>query len=271
MSKLLTYVLNLDRHPERLATIAAQLDAQGADWVRFAAVDGAKLSEEALDCLVARSGPIPRMTRGARACTASHILIFRQFLETTADYALVLEDDAALAPTLAVDLAALVAAGGFDILNINRQTPSGQTKRLIVRRRPTLEMAGFAVHDLVGIHYGTAGYVISRHAAQVVLDLYPMPDVPIDHILFNPNLSKLFGRIRIQQLFPALVRPKEGLVSSIQNTKVEGAGSLKSRLNRAKAEVAIVPGLLLGIASGRYDLRKLGFKSGREDHQAGQE
>ncbi len=36
-----TYVLNMDRHVDRLAKIARQLDAQGIVWERFAAVDAA--------------------------------------------------------------------------------------------------------------------------------------------------------------------------------------------------------------------------------------
>lgn len=260
MTSLSTYVLNLDRHPDRLARMAEQLDVQGIEWVRFPAVDASKLSDEVLDTLVAPRGPIPRMPRGARACTAGHMAILRDFLAADADYALVLEDDAVLARTLGEDLGRLLTAGTFDILNLNRQTPRGAEKRLVVRRRPALKVGGLAVHDLVGIHYGTAGYLISRGAAQVVLDLYPRPDTPIDHILFNPNVSKVFGRIRIQQLFPALVQPREGLVSSIQNEPVAEARKLRRKLQRAWTEVAIAPRLLLGMMIGFYAVRKVDFR-----------
>ncbi len=259
MTSLSTYVLNLDRHPDRLAWMDEQLDGHGIEWVRFPAVDASKLSDEVLDTLVAPRGPIPRMPRGARACTAGHIAILKGFLETDAEYALVLEDDAVLAPSLAEDIEALLTTGTFDLLNLNRQTPRGTEKRLVVRRRPALIAGDFAVHDLVGIHYGTAGYLISRDAAQVVLTLYSRPDLPIDHILFNPNVSKLFGRIRVQQLFPALVQPREGLVSSIQSEPVAEAGKLRRKLQRAWTEVAIAPRLLLGALIGFYMVKELSF------------
>jgi glycosyl transferase family 25 len=263
MANLSTYVLNLDRHPDRLARMAEQLDAQGIAWARFAAVDASKVSEEVFDTLVAPTGPIPRMTRGARACTAGHIAILKVFLAEGSDYALVLEDDAVLAETLGNDLVALLATGAFDLLNLNRQTPRRGSKRLVVRRRSALTMDQFSVHDLVGIHYGTAGYLISRAAAQVVLDLYPRPNLPIDHILFNPNVSRLFGRIRIQQLFPALVRPREGLVSSIQTEPVAEAGRYRNKLQRARTEIAVAPRLLLGVAAGFYTVKHLNFGGAR--------
>lgn len=263
MATFSTYVLNLDRHPDRLARMAEQLDAQGMVWVRFPAVDGAGLSDADLDRLVAPSGPIPRMPRGARACTASHIAILRQFLAGGADYALILEDDAEIASELGESLEAILAAGDFDILNLNRQTPRGRDKRLVVRRKASLRVGGFAVHDLVGIHYGTAGYVISRLAAQAVLERYARPDMPIDHILFNPNVSDLFGTLRIQQLFPALVRPRADKASSIQTVPVAGSDRLANRLKRAKAELSIVPRLLVGLAIRRYAVKALELRQTR--------
>lgn len=262
MTRLATFVLNLDRHPDRLARIAAQLSGLGLEWVRFPAIDGSNMPDNELDQLVAPIGPIPRMPRGARACTASHIAMLQRFLDTGADYALILEDDAELAPGLGQDLQTILTAGDFDILDINRQTPSSPTKRLVVRRKATLEVGRYAVHDLGGIHYGTAGYVISRRAAGVVLNLYPRPDMPIDHVLFNPNVSKLFGKLRIQQLFPALVRPREGEASSIQTAPVAGSDRLGNRLKRAKAEIAIAPRLLAGLAVGRYSVKRLEFIGG---------
>ena len=265
MPLLATFLLNLDRHPDRLQRMSDQLAAEGLEWERFPAFDGARMPDAELDRLVAPKGPIPRMTRGARACTASQIAILHRFLETDAKYALILEDDAVLAEGMGKALEALLLAGDFDILNLNRQPPRGAVKRLVVRRKPALVMAGFAIHDLVGIHYGCAGYVVSRKAAQVVLDLYARPDMPIDHIIFNPNVSKLFGRIRIQQLFPALVRPREGMVSSIQNEPVAGAGKIRRKLQRAWTETAIAPRLLLGTLIGFYMVKELGFGGARGD------
>lgn len=44
-----TFVINLDRHPERLASIRRQLQELGIVHERIAAVDGVSLSQQQLD------------------------------------------------------------------------------------------------------------------------------------------------------------------------------------------------------------------------------
>lgn len=257
--RLITYVLNLDRHSDRLAAIGAQLDAQGVDWVRSRAIDAKSIGEQELDQMVARSGPIPRMPDTARACTAGHFEIVKSFLKTDATHALVLEDDAVLSPHFASDLAAIIESAGRGVLNLNRQPASGSTKKLVVRARDNRPIQTFVTPELIGIHYGTAGYVMDREAAQKILDLFPYPNMPIDHILFNPNVSSLGRHIPVRQLFPALVKPSEALTSSIQTVQVEGARSFRNQLRRAKAEISIVPRILMGLLFKRYEIRTLDF------------
>lgn len=254
------FVLNLDRHTDRMARVAAELTQQGIHWTRFAAVDASACSDAELDGMVAPHGPIPRMPRGARACTASHFQIYRTFLASDAAHALVLEDDCELSPRLAADLPRIIAASPWGVTNMNRQNSRGPQKRLIVRKEAASEVGQYALHDLVGIHYGTAGYVIDRAAAALMLELYPLPDAPIDHLLFNPNISKLYGKTPIRQVFPALVRPREDIKSSIQHAPVDGSGRFFNRLKRAKAEVAILPRLLAGYLIGLYDVKTLEFR-----------
>lgn len=255
-----TYVLNLDRHPERLSPLKSALDEQGVSWQRFSAFDGTGMPQSDLDELVASSGPIPRVTVGARACTASHIGILREFLETGETHALILEDDAELSGDLFQDLPGIIEASPSGILNINRQPSSSEIKRLVVDANAHSVAGGYEVHNLESIHYGTAGYVIDRDAAQMILELYPRPDIPIDHMLFNPNVSRLFGKMAIKQLFPALVRPREDTETTIQKTKVPSTNSLKNRWKRTMAEISIVPRLLWKVLIGRSKLKILEFK-----------
>ena len=120
--------------------------------------------------MVAPRGPIPRMPVGARACTASHIQMLKAFLATESDAALILEDDAEISKHLATDLPEIIVKSGAGILNVNRQPPSGDLKRVAVKSKRCVEETGYEVFDLAGIHFGTAGYVIDRKSAQVVLD-----------------------------------------------------------------------------------------------------
>lgn len=256
-----TYVLNLDRHVERLDQIADELVRQEISWERFSGFDAHKVSDELLDNLVARSGPIPRMPRGARACTAGHVEIIKEFLSTDASHLLVLEDDAVLSSSFTNLISKIVVNRDIGILNISRQIPSGREKKLIVRSLAAISSDQFQIYDLVGIHYSCAGYLMDRTSAKLFSEVYATIDVPIDHALFNPNVSKLYGKTPVRQLFPAIVKPREDLISSIQTAPVSGARSFRSRIKRAKAEVSIVPRLLIGLILGRYKVKTLDFKT----------
>lgn len=253
---LKTYVLNLDRHSDRMQCMRSQLERTNLDWQRFSGIDALAVDSEFLDKLVANRGPIPRMPIGARACTAGHFLILKDFIASEATHALILEDDVLLAWNLATLLPDIVESYGGGILNISRQIPSGNTKKLIVRRGD-LQRNGFHFPELVSIHYSGAGYLVDKDAAKTVLELFKIPDMPIDHILFNPNVSKIRKHVSVRQLFPALVQPRTNLVSSIQTLPVAGSNSLKNRIKRAKAEISIVPRLLVGLALGRYQVLQL--------------
>jgi len=263
MKKLKVYILNLDRHKDRLAHVVDDLQGHDLPWDRFPAIDGVKVGDEYLDTIIKRTGPIPRMTRAARACTAGQIQILSHFLQTDDDYVLILEDDVELASDFGDRVRELLSAADYDILNLNRQPTRSSKKRVVVKSKITLQAGDMAIHDLVGVHYGAAGYIVGRQAAGVIVDLYGHPDIPIDHILFNPNVSKLFGRLRIQQLFPALVQPRTGLVSSIQNEPVAEATKFHRKLQRAWTEVAIAPRLLLGTLIGFYMVKELSFGGAR--------
>lgn len=257
--KLQTYVLNLDRHTQRLQDVATQLDAQGIAWTRVSGYDAKAVGPEVLDSLVERSGSIPRMPNGARTCAAGHIKIVHEFLNSDATHALVLEDDAVLSSDFGEALPKLVKEFGTGVLHIGRQNPSGSVKRIIVRAMGK-QVAGYNVRALKGIHYTTIAYIIDRTAAELILQHYAKPNMPIDHVLFNPNVSVLFGKTPIAQAFPAMVKPRENLASSIQLEQVEGARTLRNRLKRAKSEVSIAPRLLLGLLIGRYQAKVLDFK-----------
>lgn len=253
------YVLNLDRHPDRLNTMANQLNALGVPWKRFAAIDGSGIDQDELDALVTRDGPIPRMPIGAQAVTASHLKILEAFLQTNDTHAVVLEDDAVLAADFAIAVLRLIESNAEGLVNINRQPPSGEVKKVIVGKPISEQFGSYTLYDLKGVHYGAAGYVIDRSAAKQILLNYRLPNMPIDHIYFNPNVSVLFGKFPIRQMFPAVTKPADGLVSSIQMVPVEGASHLRNRFKRLWAEVAIAPRLLVGIVFRRYQLLELRF------------
>ena len=99
-----TFVINLDRSPERLAHTLALAEAAGLPAVeRVSAVDGRELDEAAIAALRA-GGTLAEGAGGFRpeawlaevACAATHIRVLREVVRRDLRAALVLEDDIAL-------------------------------------------------------------------------------------------------------------------------------------------------------------------------------
>lgn len=59
IDRLVTYVINLDRSPERLKTISARLSALGMEFTRIAAVDAQRLTPAQLAALAYRADLLP--------------------------------------------------------------------------------------------------------------------------------------------------------------------------------------------------------------------
>lgn len=255
------YFLNLNRHPERLKSMQNQLNKFDMIWERVEAVDALEANEDELSKYVDIKGPIPRMGAGARACTAGHFKIWEKFLGTGKSVAFILEDDVRISSKFkdfileAVDL-----ADKLDILNFNLQAPRHREKKLFVAKSPRYQCELFSADKLLGPHFGTAGYMITRNAARRLIEEIKRTNVPIDHLLFNPNVSDFCRKARIYQTFPALVKPSpEIFATSIQSEKIPNARSLPNRLKRGYYEVNQAPRLFAGLVLGQVKIKTLEF------------
>ena len=85
------YVINLDRRPDRLASIAANLNNIGLPFERIPAIDAQSLPA---------IGKNPLVNRGSRACLLSHAEALRRFLDTAHPAAAFLQDDVEVAADL---------------------------------------------------------------------------------------------------------------------------------------------------------------------------
>ena len=81
--------------------------------------------------------------------------------------------------------------------------------------------SGFRLARMRSRHTGAAAYILSRRAAEMLLAM-PRFDLPVDHLLFNPNNSQLFARLQPWQLLPAVARQQEfvGDKSDIEGWRV---------------------------------------------------
>lgn len=178
----------------------------------FTAVDAATTTDQTFAATFAATGPLGALGRGDMACTLSHFALLEAFLETDADYALALEDDAVLAADLPRWLSDVSwVPEDADIVKLERFEAAGLVVLLAPERARHL---GRRISRILSRHSGTAGYLITRAAARRVLDAAHQVALPIDHFLFNANASPLAATLTLYQIEPALVRQKMAEISS---------------------------------------------------------
>ena len=148
------YVINLDRHPQRLAHMTTQL--RGLAFHRITAIDGRDLSGPE-HRIPGRHRAGQLLTRYERACIASHRIALDAFLQSGARHACILEDDLLISPdfsTFMTDGDWMQAA--WDVVKIE----TTMKKNLV----GTDTIAGRDRHlvSLYSFNAGGAGYVVSR-------------------------------------------------------------------------------------------------------------
>lgn len=248
------YLINLARRPDRLASMMAQAEKLGLTLMRLEALDAKTADPAAIDRWFQDSGPLGEIPRGDKCCSLSHRVAWQALLASGAPYAAVLEDDVALKPGAAFAL----GDGGWipkdlDLIKLEHYGPQGQSVLLSDFRDVG---RGFRLARLRSRHTGAAAYILSRRGAELLLSI-PRFDLPVDHLLFNPNNSPVFARLRPHQLLPVVARQQDfvGEKSDIEGWRV---GLRKFDLAYARRELIrfgydlkLLPGQLALILSGK--------------------
>ncbi len=94
------YLINLDRSPDRLATMSEQLSAAGIAFERVAATDGTMLRDETFAEHTRANNYYKPLRRGEVGCYLSHLETLQRFIDSGRPYALILEDDVVLSDGL---------------------------------------------------------------------------------------------------------------------------------------------------------------------------
>ena len=176
---LKTWVINLDRAPDRWARITAQLHSLGLPHERLSAVDARALTPTQLGALDepayrAQHGMTPAL--GELGCYLSHLQVLQAFLASAADFALVLEDDVVLHHSLPAVLHGLMQhPSRWDVAKLSA-VHSGTPLRY-------LQVApGHWLAVMLSRCTGSSAYLVNRSAAQAyVQGLLPM-QLPYDHV-----------------------------------------------------------------------------------------
>jgi glycosyl transferase, family 25 len=221
------YLINLDRHPERLAHMRQQLN--GIAFERVSAVDGSM-----------RPPTAKGLTRFELACLESHRTAWRKFLASTESLACFLEDDLHVQPGFAA------------LLSETNWTPSDahavkldtyfQMVRLGERLSATAERR---IARLYSRHESAAAYILSRDGAARYLELTESAKQPADYAVF-PNMPRRLG-LNIYQLVPAiaiqdhLLKRGKGFATAMTKAAggaAAGRSSLAGKLRREGARLA---------------------------------
>ena len=245
------YLINLDRHPDRLAHMRNQLNRIAFE--RVSAVDGSNQPPTAKG-----------LTRFELACLESHRVAWRQFLASPAAHACFLEDDLHIWPGFAalVGSEAWIPADAHSIkLDTYLQTVELGDKRAAIGRR---ELA-----RLYSRHQSSAAYVLTREGAARYLELTADASLPADYSLF-PNHPRRVG-LRIYQLVPAIAIQDHLLLPDRGRPKILDGDGRRRRERRAAPRLEVReartrnrPPRRPGRRPGRMDLSE-GHSAPRDD------
>ncbi|WP_210246298.1 glycosyltransferase family 25 protein [Aureimonas fodinaquatilis] len=192
---LAIYAINLDRSVDRWETLESNFSGLPYALHRIAALDAAFAPEKVLavrglHIALPPSGLGWSMVRQREyllvqeACFASHLVALQQFLHSTNDLALILEDDAVPSAALPGRLAEITRLKQpFDIIKLEG-LKSG--RRLAVARAQLSQ--GWLVNSLRP-SAGSAAYVITRAAAEKLMQRAGKLLLPYDDYLSNPALT----------------------------------------------------------------------------------
>ena len=189
------YVINLDRRPDRWATISENLARLDLAAERITAVDARALPPQSA-----------KIDLGAVACARSHAIAMTRLLDSSAPASLILEDDV----EVATDTPALLESTDW-------WPPGAKVVRLEVQgkhpqqlwRRGGQTPTGRALHKLERWGNCAGAYLINREGAQMALPHCLNPVMPQDHILFDHRISLLARALRTFQIVPGMATQKE--------------------------------------------------------------
>jgi glycosyl transferase, family 25 len=201
------YVINLDRSPQRLAGVSEQFDAAGVSFERVSAVDGELLPLETLAAVIVSRPDYRPLTPSEIGCMLSHRAIWQHIATGTDSFAAIFEDDI----HLAVSGANCLKEPSWIPPNSDLIKLEAYSQKVWIGRRHTSASANHSLARLWSTHWGTAGYIVSRHCAARLVKATNKFSVTADDILFNPRYAILRDTV-IYQINPAICVQRQSML-----------------------------------------------------------
>lgn len=200
-------LINLDRSPDRLAFMSAQLEKLGLRFTRLKATDGTSVSDEEF----ARLGNVWQrpISRTELACLLSHTRVWQIAVDLDKPV-LVLEDDVFLSKRLPDFLEEIEALSDWGTVNIETR---GRAKSVSRERAGLCPKSNVALHALEFDRGGSGAYLVRPAAASDLLARLERDAAPSD-----AYLNKASKIVRLQS-DPGLAAPS----FNAGGTSAEGA------------------------------------------------
>lgn len=216
-----TYVINLASQIKKKEHIISECKKLNLDFEIYNAVNGAELSEEFINKNVL-DYPNCYLTKGEIGCALSHINIYKEIVRNNLPYALILEDDAVLDPSL-VDFIK-------DFENYNKKQGIflliGYFK--YIKNKKTV-IGRFPIYPIESAFYAT-GYIITLDAAKKMINfLFP--------IRYEADVFKIFSMcagVKIYATVPHLVSSNDKDKSNSTLEQDRKKVKLQRKLYRSK-------------------------------------
>lgn len=194
-----SFVINLDRCPERLACFDEQAENVGIEFTRLRAIDARELPPGMVNDPKWKSFQFQPIDLGNLGLLLSHRQAWQELVESDLPHATIFEDDVRLGTNIRTVFDGIDKRDyHFDILKLET------TLRRVVCSEHSESLAPWnEMRTLLSWHGGTAGYVISRNAAERLLSRWETMNDIIDLTLFHPESRSAAG-LEIKQLVPAV-------------------------------------------------------------------
>lgn len=221
---MLTFLINLDRSPERLQRTQIVFAKWGLSFTRISGVDGRAIPEATLQTLQQPSRDrryfLKDLTPGEIGCFLSHRKCWEALVSSHEDWAFVCEDDLIFLgdPRPFVTKTDWIPSE-VGLIQLGKESTHQET----VRREKGILLANndtgsrlMVLHG--GIGGGSRGYLIRRDIAQLALSLSNPIPAPLDDLLFS-FASPLRTRMKPWTLSPSIVSTDDQGQSDVGSEK----------------------------------------------------
>lgn len=193
------YVINLERNPERLEFIAQRLESLKIDFVRVDAVDGYALDKEYVKEFREQSKRPTGWKEGQIGCFLSHRKVWELISAGDEDCGIVFEDDLHIADSIKKVISDLGwMPGDADVVRLENTTNWVKITNVGKVQQRDICLLG-------SDSWCTGAYVITKQAANYLINQDRSLWLPSDTYMFSKSLSQVARQLNIYQFNPSLV------------------------------------------------------------------